>query len=106
MEDIQCPYCEEFLNICHDDGYGYEEGEVFHQECDFCKKIFTYTTSTIHVYDVSKAPCLNGENHDWQDVQGYPLGWQSNRKRCSYCDIVELKDKSLKYDSKTDAWVK
>ncbi len=26
MKDINCPYCDAELDICHDDGFGYEEG--------------------------------------------------------------------------------
>lgn len=25
-KDVECPYCEEWNEICHDDGFGYEEG--------------------------------------------------------------------------------
>ena len=30
MSDEKCPYCGHEIEICHDDGYGYEEG-VKHQ---------------------------------------------------------------------------
>lgn len=61
MRDINCPYCGEGIEINHDDGYGYEEDEVFQQECGKCGMNFTYTTSISFYYSAEKAPCLNGE---------------------------------------------
>ena len=104
--DVECPYCEEGQEINHDDGYGYEDGEIHHQECS-CGKTFTYTTSVSYHYEVAKAPCFNEEPHDWKDIHGYPAGYQSNRKHCSYCDKIELKDPTLEYlGAKEDRWVK
>jgi len=104
MHEVNCPYCEEEVEINHDDGYGYAEGEVFQQECDFCRKTFTYTTSISFYHEVEKAPCLNGKPHNWKDISGHPTGYQSNRHECSWCEEIELKDKTLKYDVKTDTW--
>jgi hypothetical protein len=28
MNDIECPYCDAENEVCHDDGYGYEEGKA------------------------------------------------------------------------------
>jgi len=27
MDDVDCPYCGESQEICHDDGFGYSEDE-------------------------------------------------------------------------------
>lgn len=105
MDNITCPYCNEEVEINHDDGYGYEEGVLFNQECGHCDNTFTYTTGIIFVYKAYKAPCLNGGPHSWKDNQGYPKGYQSNRHTCEWCDEEELKDDSLKYDCKTDTWI-
>lgn len=104
LNDISCPYCDEEIKINHDDGYGYEEGKVFQQECRHCDMIFIYTTSMHFYYDANKAPCLNGEKHSWRDIQGYPPGYQSNRQHCEYCDKEECKNDKLKYDPQTDKW--
>jgi glutaredoxin len=106
MRDIECPYCKEEVEIDHDDGYGYEEGKVFNQECEHCNKTFTYTTSISYCHEAQQAPCLNGEEHKWKDIHGYPMGYQSNRQRCEYCDEEGFKDVTLKYDGKNDIWVK
>lgn len=106
MNDIKCPYCNEELEIDHDDGYGYSEDEVFEQECGKCGMNFIYTTSILFSYCPEKAPCLNGEPHSWKDIVGVPPGYQKNKHHCSCCDKVEEKDDSLKYDGKTDSWIK
>ena len=48
--DVQCPYCGQWQDICHDDGYGYEEDTDHHQECDLCGKRFRYRTSICFMY--------------------------------------------------------
>ena len=47
MYDVECPYCGKEQEICHDDGYGYDESEIYEQECDDCGRCYTYTTSII-----------------------------------------------------------
>ena len=89
MNDVECPYCEEQVEINHDDGYGYEEGKTYEQECSHCGKTFVYTTGIIFVYTTGIAPCKNGENHEWKQVHGLPIGYQSNRHQCKWCDKIE-----------------
>jgi hypothetical protein len=73
-EDINCPYCDAPININHDDGYGYEEDEVYEQECDECGKNFAYTTSISFFYEPTKADCLNGAEHKYKPIRttGFP----------------------------------
>jgi hypothetical protein len=33
MSDVKCPYCGTEQEINHDDGYGYDEGKYYEQEC-------------------------------------------------------------------------
>ena len=42
MNDIDCPYCDAELDICHDDGFGYAEGVKHQMECDKCNKTFVF----------------------------------------------------------------
>ncbi len=84
MKDIECPYCEEWLEINHDDGYGYEEGITFQQECGHCDKTFTYTTGIIFTYNAEKADCLNGAEHDYKPTTTVPKFF--TKMRCSMCD--------------------
>lgn len=60
--DIKCPYCNEWQNIDHDDGYGFEEDTLYEQECHNCDKTFCYITERSYAYKAYKANCLNDEN--------------------------------------------
>lgn len=84
MKDIECPYCGEWLDIDHDDGYGYEEGEVFQQRCYHCDKTFTYTTGILFVYHPEQADCLNDGEHDYKPTTTVPKFF--TKMRCSMCD--------------------
>lgn len=83
-EDINCPYCNHPQDICHDDGYGYQEDETYQQECGKCGKTFTFTTSIHFSYDVAKADCLNGSPHDYKPTTTQPKFL--TKMRCSTCD--------------------
>ena len=80
-----CPYCDEAIEIDHDDGYGYEEDEIFEQECKHCNKVFKYNTDIIYVYTLDKAPCLNGEAHDWKPRRGAPAYYFEGKELCNCC---------------------
>jgi transcriptional regulator NrdR family protein len=71
MSDVKCPYCGEEQEICHDDGYGYEQGEAHEQECYDCEKRFVFYTYATFVYSAGKADCLNGEDHKWTEWKEY-----------------------------------
>jgi len=89
MKDVECPYCGKWQEICHDDGYGYEEDGVFEQECSDCDKIFTYGTTICFHYEAYKAPCLNGGEHKWVNITGWPSDCFKDKYRCDYCDVHE-----------------
>jgi hypothetical protein len=82
--DVECPYCEKGQEINHDDGYGYEEGETYQQECDDCGKNFTYTTSIVYYYESYKADCLNGGEHRWERTHTYPK--EFTKMECLMCN--------------------
>lgn len=84
MDDINCPYCDEEIQINHDDGQGYREDELHQQECDACGKIFVFTTSIHYYYDAKKADCLNGAEHKYQPTMTFPKEY--TRMRCIFCD--------------------
>jgi len=84
MTGIECPYCGAGVEINHDDGYGYEEDRKHEQECPACEKTFVYTTATHFTYDVTKADCLNGGEHDYHKTKTYPKRFA--KMRCSTCD--------------------
>ena len=85
MQDIECPYCEKWQEINHDDGYGYAEDQTYEQECSDCGQIFTYTTSISFSYEAYKAPCKNGGEHKLEKIHGYPEEFFEYKRRCKYC---------------------
>lgn len=67
-DDLQCPYCEAGNEVCHDDGFGYEEGVAHEIECGSCEKSFIFFTAISFDYEPQKAPCLNGGEHEMGKV--------------------------------------
>jgi len=63
--DVECPYCGVWQEICHDDGQGYEEDAIHEQRCSDCDKAFVFNTFITFSYEASKADCLNGAPHPW-----------------------------------------
>jgi hypothetical protein len=86
--DVTCPYCEAHEEVCHDDGFGYEEDRAHEQECSQCEKNFVFYTSISFDYDAKKADCLNGEEHDWQKPR-FPSKYHPDKVTCSMCDYVK-----------------
>ena len=84
MKDIECPYCEEWQEVDHDDGVGYEEDVAFQQECRDCNKTFIFYTSILYCYEAQKANCLNGKKHNFELTYTQPREY--SRMRCSMCD--------------------
>ena len=83
-KDVNCPYCGAEQDICHDDGYGYEEDRMFDQTCHECDRTFIFTTSIRFLYEVSKADCLNGDEHKYKPTHTYPVEY--TKMRCAVCD--------------------
>ncbi len=81
-EDINCPYCDKAMEINHDDGYGYQEDEIYQQECGHCDKTFVYTTSINFYYEATQAECLNDGEHKYKPMKwtGFP-----DAKICETC---------------------
>jgi len=85
--DLECPYCNAGLEVCHDDGEAYEEDTAHEMECGECEKSFIFYTSISYYYSPHKADCLNDQNtHDYQKLNGAPDWYNTNRRRCSMCD--------------------
>jgi endogenous inhibitor of DNA gyrase (YacG/DUF329 family) len=119
-KDVTCPYCDEEVEINHDDGIGYEEDETHNQPCPNCGKYFVYTTSIHFYYEAEKADCLNGSEHTFEQTHTIPK--TATRMRCTVCDeerqptrsewltilsndeIKELKTKHPNVDWIKDLW--
>lgn len=81
-----CPYCNADIEINHDDGYGYQEDEIYEQGCPDCGKTFCYTTYISYSHDLFEAPCKNGEPHKLEKIHGYPKEFFEYKRRCEYCN--------------------
>ena len=87
IKDLTCPYCDYSQNICHDDGFGFEEGCRHEVECEKCEKLYQFETSVCFYYASFSADCLNTENHDYKQSK-----WYKNKIECSICGDVTTKD--------------
>lgn len=88
IHDLECPYCGEGNDVCHDDGAGYEEGKRHEMQCSHCEKYFVFETTIMYHYEPEKADCLNGEPHDMKPVTHFPRHWP-NWVQCKNCDHDE-----------------
>ena len=83
MHDVNCPYCNASQEIDHDDGYGFDESEIFEQQCHKCGKYFVFTTQISLRYNVRKADCLNDGKHQYEKTNTLPEKY--SRLRCKDC---------------------
>jgi translation initiation factor 2 beta subunit (eIF-2beta)/eIF-5 len=81
--DVECPYCGAGNDIVHDDNYGYREDELYQQQCSKCDNYFTFTTTIHFYYDVEKADCLNGGEHQYEKTKTFPREYA--KMRCKDC---------------------
>lgn len=83
---IECPYCEEYVELNADDHYeGYQE-----YECPKCGKNFeVYAEATIDYTAEGKADCLNGDDHIWEQIRGYPTIHFKGKYRCRDCSATK-----------------
>jgi hypothetical protein len=100
-----CPYCNAEIEINHDGGYGYEEGQTYQQECSKCGKTFVYETYVSYSYTLEKAECLNDGEHDYQETCTYPKVF--GRMRCTMCgDEIPLPEDKYEEYIKEEGWEK
>lgn len=66
MSDVKCPYCNKELEVCHDDGFGYDEDEAYEMECSECGKSFVFFTRISVNHIPYQADCLNGAEHKFR----------------------------------------
>ncbi len=81
--DVNCPYCGKGQEINHDDGYGYEEGQDYEQECRHCDRTFHFNTSISFSYQVS---CQDGDHKLIPFGPKFPGMYE-----CQRCDHYEKK---------------
>jgi len=89
--DLECPYCEKWNEVCHDDGQGYEEGKNHEMQCAHCRKNFVFQTAISYDYAPEKADCLNGSPHNFRDWNRLweQAGEVLEQRHCKDCDYRE-----------------
>ncbi len=83
MSSIECPYCDADCGIPDSE---YNDGEAYEWDCDSCGKNFIFHSEQSIDYYSNKAPCLNGEEHQWEKINGYPMECFKGKYRCIFCD--------------------
>ena len=81
--DLQCPYCNTGLDVCHDDGFGYEESTKHKMDCHNCNQSFVFQTEISFYYEPTRADCLNDGKHIWEPTHTYPT--EFTKMECSCC---------------------
>lgn len=83
MDQVNCPYCGATNDIdCED--FTMNEDVRFEKECIECDKTFVFTVSWSFYFESSKAPCLNGKDHELELSATYPKAF--SRMMCKHCD--------------------
>lgn len=93
MVDFNCPYCGEDLG--HPDDCK-ETDQTYDWTCDKCNKKFVFTLNYSVDFTTSKADCLNGGEHNYTKIVGYPTEYFENKRRCIMCDKEILVSKEVK----------
>tara|TARA_R110002126_G_scaffold43008_6_gene123626 strand:+ start:4853 stop:5098 length:246 start_codon:yes stop_codon:yes gene_type:complete len=60
--------------------------ENYEHTCGKCGKTFLYQVEYEISYSTWEAPCLNGGEHQYKPVTGYPPEYFEGRERCKICD--------------------
>lgn len=92
MSEVNCPYCDNEVTICRDDGDGLEEDVRHEQMCEHCEKNFVFTTQISVSHQAYAADCLNGSPHNWTKSVTYPI--EFTRWMCSDCDAEKALTKN------------
>ena len=104
--DLECPYCENEIEICHDDGFGYQEGVKHSQECPHCNKSFVFETSIIVNYYPEKSDCLNDGSHNYKRTVTCPI--EFSMMECVSCghtrDMTEDERINFGIRTKEEFW--
>lgn len=98
--DIECPYCEEYFDLDHDDCPYYQEDHGVETDCPHCEKKFMVWSSVSWHHSGVKAGCLNGSPHNWKER--YPGSNYKHLETCSVCgEERNLKDQVPKEESQS-----
>lgn len=81
---LECPYCEKEQsnpeNLSDD-----SIDKNMQVTCNDCGKNFIYVAELDIDFHSYEADCLNGGEHDYKPMVGYPDEYFAGRKRCKKC---------------------
>lgn len=80
--NCKCPYCKQEIA---DPDECYEQDTPYEWECRHCGKNFIFYVDYIRTYSEYQAPCLNGGEHEWKPIRGFPEEYFKNKQRCEVC---------------------
>ena len=104
---VECPYCEAWNEICHDDGFFFEENTKHEMQCDHCEKYFVFETEITYNFSASRADCLNGAEHEWEIIECYPEFMTKRYCECGSSEFIYSmevrKEMSKKYIKELEA---
>lgn len=63
---VECPYCEEYIDMYGEDWQEYEQNEDFEVTCPHCDKVVFVSFEMDPTFTSNKADCKNGGEHDWK----------------------------------------
>lgn len=86
---LECPYCEADLGEPDDCNLPLENYE---HECHECGKYFIFNVEYEKTYHPYQADCLNGGEHKYKPIRGYPEEYYRGRHRCEDCDHETMID--------------
>lgn len=85
MVNVICPYCDHSYSYTPDEPVGQDERSEL--QCPNCDMNFTALANYSFSWMFEeKAPCLNGESHEYKDVCRFPMVvYGKVQIRCRWC---------------------
>lgn len=90
--EVNCPYCGESVAISYDEDGGFDNAYYQDKEtCSQCGKGYMCITRVTVTHQARKAGCLNGEPHQYKEIQAHPSGLGlPPYRRCVDCGQLAL----------------
>lgn len=90
MNNHECPYCNAPQEHTNDEGF--RQDETWTEECTECGKSYRLQGWYVEEYSAEMADCLNGSDHDYRPITGYPREYFLGKFCCKMCDKKTSKE--------------
>lgn len=84
MPTITCPYCASTQELEVERNHGSQPDQTYDQECNACEKTYVFQVDVIFEFDTFRAPCMNGEPHNFEPTRTHPVSM--TKMVCEWCD--------------------